>query len=174
MHIHTSAYLQIFLIGFMGSGKTYWGNKWANRAGLQFFDIDKIIEDEQTNIIAKIFEVDGEEHFRNLETEALKNLKHKTDIIVACGGGTPCFNDNINWMNNNGISVYLQSSANNILQRLLSEKETRPLIKNLQEEEMLFYITEKIKEREFFYRQATLTLQVDDLPPDYLPDFINL
>lgn len=170
----TSEYQRIFLAGFMGSGKTYWGKKWADASGFQFVDVDEIVEQEQGKTIANIFAQDGEEHFRNLETNVLRRLNNRNNIIVATGGGTPCFNDNISWMNENGTSVYLQSSAENILKRLISEKEKRPLIKNLQDEELLFYITEKIKEREPFYKQAEIILNVDNLAHNYFPEFLNI
>ncbi|MDB5223407.1 MAG: shikimate kinase [Chitinophagaceae bacterium] len=170
----TSEYQRIFLTGFMGSGKTYWGKKWADASGFQFVDVDEIVEQEQGKTIANIFAQDGEEHFRNLETNVLRRLNNRNNIIVATGGGTPCFNDNISWMNENGTAVYLQSSAENILKRLISEKEKRPLIKNLQDEELLFYITEKIKEREPFYKQAEIILNVDNLAHNYFPEFLNI
>ena len=162
-----------FLIGFMGSGKNYWGTKWAQASGYGFFDIDAMVELNEDKTIARIFAEDGEEYFRNLETIELRNFLNKKNFIAATGGGTPCFNDNISWMNENGTSVYLRSSPENILKRLVPEKEKRPLIKNLQNEELLFYITEKIKEREPFYNQAEIILNVDDLPQNYLPEFLN-
>lgn len=157
----------------MGCGKNYWGNKWAQKSGMEFFDIDEIIETDQQKTIAEIFATKGEDHFRDLETAALKNISNKANAIIATGGGTACYNDNITWMNENGISVYLQSRPQNILQRLVTEKEKRPLIKNLQDTELLFYITEKIKEREFFYQQATIILHVDELSPGYIPEFLK-
>lgn len=170
----TSEYQRIFLTGFMGSGKTYWGKKWSELSGLEYFDIDEIVEQQQGKTITKIFAEDGEDHFRNLETNILRSLSNKNNIIVATGGGTPCFNDNISWMNKNGTCVYLQSSSENILKRLKSEKEKRPLIKNLKDDELLFYITEKIKEREHFYNQAKIILNVDHLTQDYIPEFLNV
>jgi Shikimate kinase len=169
-----SLYQRIFLTGFMGSGKTYWGNKWAEKSGLQFFDIDEIVEEEQEKTIAEIFADEGEDHFRDLETTALRTFADKENTIIATGGGTPCFNDNITWMNENGTSVYLQSSPGNILKRLTSEREKRPLIKHLKDDELLFYISEKIKEREPFYQQAKIILNVDDLTENYLPEFIRI
>ncbi len=166
--------MKIFLIGFMGSGKTYWGRLWAEKSGLDFFDLDEIIETEQQKTIAEIFSEYGEDHFRELETITLRKFENKNNIIVATGGGTPCFNNNIAWMNENGTCVYLQSLPENILKRLEGEKEKRPLIKDRKEEELLFYITEKIKERELFYKQATIILNVDDLPQNYLPDFLKI
>jgi shikimate kinase len=174
MHISTSAYQHIFLIGFMGSGKTYWGNKWSQKSGVPFFDLDEIVEQEQEKMIAEIFAEKGEDHFRNLETEALRSFSVKENAIVATGGGTPCYNDNITWMNENGTSIYLQSSPENILQRVTPETEKRPLIKDLSKDELLFYITEKIKERESFYHEAKIILPVDELDGDYLPDFLKI
>lgn len=170
----TSEYQRIFLIGFMGSGKNYWGKLWSEKTGVEFVDIDELIEQQQEKTIGEIFAEYGEEHFRNLETIALRSLGNKKNIIIASGGGTPCFNDNISWMNEHGTSVYLQSSPENILKRLVNEKEKRPLIKNLQDEELLFYISEKIKERDFFYSKAEIILKVDELPENYIPEFLNV
>ena len=160
---------RFFLIGFMGSGKTFWGSRWARAAGMTFYDIDDIVEEEQEKTIADIFAEQGEQHFRDLETTVLRNFINQEGVVIACGGGTPCFNSNIEWMNNNGTSIYLSSSPASILQRLITEKEKRPLIKNLDNDELLFYITEKIKERDFFYRQANIIIDVDQLPEDYIP-----
>jgi len=178
MHTRTSANLHIFhshifLTGFMGSGKTYWGKKWAEHAGFDFFDLDEIVERDEGSSIADIFATYGEEYFRQLETHALRNFSRQKNFIVACGGGTPCFNDNISWMNNNGTAIYLRSAPANILKRLVNEKQKRPLIKNLDDDELLFYISEKIKEREVFYNRAQLVLDVDDLPENYLPDLLK-
>jgi shikimate kinase len=174
MQIGTSAYQKIFLIGFMGSGKTYWGNKWAESSGLDFFDIDEMVEAQQGKTAAQIFADDGEDFFRDLETLTLRNFADKKNVIVACGGGTPCYNDNVAWMNNSGTSIYLRSSPEKILNRLVTEPEKRPLIKNMQGAELLFYITEKIKEREQYYGRAKIILDVDDLDKNYLPDFLKI
>lgn len=170
----TSAYLRIYLIGFMGCGKTYWGNKWAALSGLSFFDIDGMVEEEQGKSAAEIFAEDGEERFRELETLALRSMGNTNNYIVATGGGTPCFNDNITWMNKNGTCIYLKSSPESIYKRLIHEKEKRPLIKGLQDEELLYYISEKIKEREIFYNQSEIIIDVDHLPKNYLPDFLKI
>jgi shikimate kinase len=171
--LDTTELRRVFLIGFMGSGKTYWGKKWAASSNLRFFDIDDKVEREQEKTIAEIFAEDGEDHFRNLETNALRSFANQQNVIVATGGGTPCFNDNITWMNGNGSCIYLHSSPEKIFQRLTSETEKRPLIKHLQNEELLFYIKEKIKEREPFYNRAEIILHVDDLPADYVPDILK-
>lgn len=170
----TSEYLRIFLIGFMGCGKTYWGKKWAELSGLTFFDIDDMVEQQEGKTAAEIFAEDGEDYFRELETMALRSLRGRNNFIAATGGGTACFNDNITWMNENGTCIYLQSSPQNIYNRLINEKKKRPLIKGLQGDELTFYITEKIKEREAFYNQSEIIIDVDNLPENYLPEFLKI
>ena len=165
--------MKIFLIGFMGSGKSFWGKKWAESSAYNFYDIDEMIEKEQEKTIEQIFAEDGEQFFRDLETTTLQGLRENENVIVATGGGSPCFNDNILWMNENGMTIYLQSSPKKILERLENETYKRPLIKHLDATEIEFYITEKIKEREFFYNQAKIILDVDPLPGNYLPEFLK-
>ncbi len=154
---------KIFLIGFMGVGKTYWGKIWAKQLNLDFFDLDEMIETEQGRSIASIFENEGEAYFRNLETAALQNFGEKKNFLVACGGGAACFNDNIRWMNKNGTSVYLSASPPFILSRVLKEKIKRPLIGKLNDTELLVYIEQKLTEREPFYKQAKHLLTADHL-----------
>jgi shikimate kinase len=103
MHISTSAYHPIFLIGYSGVGKTYWGKLWSELSGLTFYDLDDMVEEQNEKTISEIFASDGEEHFRNLETAALRTFVNSKNVIVATGGGTPCFNNNISWMNKNGL-----------------------------------------------------------------------
>jgi shikimate kinase len=153
----------IFLIGFMGSGKTYWGRIWARQQGLDFYDLDEVIEKKEGRTIAAIFEKDGEDHFRKIETIALKDLAEKENCIIACGGGTACFNDNMQWMNENGTTIYLSATPSYILSRVKEEKDKRPLINKHNEAELLFFIEQKLKEREPFYRQAQIILPVTEL-----------
>ena len=155
--------MKIFLIGFMGSGKTYWGKVWAQQNGLYFYDLDETIETKEGRSIATIFEKEGEAYFRSIETEALQHFSDKDACIIACGGGTACFNDNIQWMNEHGTTVYLAASPTYILSRVKEEKDKRPLINKLNEAELLFFIEQKLKEREPFYKQAQLILQVIEL-----------
>jgi shikimate kinase len=159
---------KIFLIGFMGSGKTYWGKKWAQQNELAFHDLDEIIEKEQGKTIAFIFEKEGEAYFRKLETNALQILSKTENCIIACGGGTPCFNDNINWMNEQGRTVYLSAAPQYLFNRIREEKDKRPLISKYNEAELLFFIEQKLKEREPFYKQASVILPVDALDENSL------
>ena len=159
---------KIFLIGFMGSGKSHWGKLWAQQTGMDFYDLDEIIETKQGKTIAAIFEKEGEPFFRELETEALLGFTGKDRCIVACGGGAPCFNDNMEWMNENGTTVYLSATPQFIFNHVIEEKAKRPLIKKLNEAELLFFIEQKLKEREPFYTQATFTLPADELDENSL------
>lgn len=98
---------KIFIIGFMGSGKTYWGKKWARQSGLAFFDLDEEIEKQEGKTIAAIFEEDGEDYFRKIEATALRAFTNNKNCLISCGGGTACFNNNMQWMNEHGATLYL-------------------------------------------------------------------
>lgn len=158
-----SGSIRIFLIGFMGSGKTHWGKIWAQESGLAFYDLDEVIEKENGKTIAAIFEQAGEDHFRKIETVALQAFAGTENCIIACGGGTACFNDNMPWMNEHGTTVYLSATPQYIFDRVLDDKEKRPLIKKHNEAELLFFIEQKLKEREPFYKQAKIILPVTEL-----------
>jgi shikimate kinase len=150
----------IFLIGFMGSGKTYWGKQWAAVSGLQFFDLDEMIEQEEKKSVAAIFAQDGEAYFRQRETAVIKTFAQQTNCIIACGGGTPCFNDNMQWMNDNGTTIYLAATPEEIIKRVVTEQEKRPLIKDLSQGDLSLFIEKKLKEREAFYSKAKIILPV--------------
>ena len=164
--------MKFFLIGFMGSGKSYWGRNWSQKYQLDFYDLDEVIEQEQQRTIAAIFEKDGEDRFRELETAALQTFSEKDNCIIACGGGTACFNDNMNWMNEHGTTVYLCATPQFIYDRVMEEQEKRPLISKLNQAELLFFIEQKLKEREPFYNQAKIIIQVQELNGDVVPEFI--
>lgn len=156
----------------MGSGKTFWGRKWSQKYYFDFFDLDEIIETDQKKTIKSIFETAGEARFREIESSCLQSFSEKDNCIIACGGGTACFNDNIQWMNENGTTVYLSASPQYIYDMVLEEKEKRPLISRLNQSELLFYIQQKLKERESFYRLASVILPVEQINEEFVPDFI--
>jgi shikimate kinase len=158
--------MKIFLIGFMGSGKTHWGKLWAVKSGMQFVDLDDIIEQQEKKTITEIFEQNGEAYFRQLETDTLKTFSKRANCIIACGGGTPCFNDNMQWMNANGTTVYLSATPDDILKRVINEQAKRPLVKDFSPEELKDFIENKLKEREAFYSQAKITLPVTGIDSD--------
>lgn len=156
----------IFLIGFMGSGKSYWGKLWAAKAGMLFFDLDEMIEAEEKKSVAAIFEQDGEAYFRQRETAVLKTFTQQSNCIIASGGGTPCFNNNMQWMNDNGITIYLSATPGDIYKRVITEQEKRPLIKDFSPEDLTAFIEKKLKERESIYSQAKIILPVSAIDAD--------
>jgi len=165
--------MKFFLIGFMGSGKSHWGRIWAKQTGLAFYDLDEIVEAGQGRSVASIFEKDGEGFFRGLETEALLGFAGKDNCIVACGGGAACFNNNMDWMNEQGTTVYLSATPQFIFNHVIDEQHKRPLIKKLNKAELLFFIEQKLKEREPFYSQAAYVLPVAELRENSL-SLINI
>ena len=162
-----------FLIGFMGSGKSHWGRLWAAANQLSFIDLDEVIETKENKTIAEIFETNGEEHFRKLEAAALRKCGDLHNTLIACGGGTPCFHKNIEWMNEHGITIYISSKSIEILDRVMEEKEKRPLLKKLNQAELLFYIEQKLKERESFYSQAKITVESGELAENSFPKILS-
>lgn len=160
----------IFLVGFMGSGKTHWGLRWAGHLQRTFVDLDQLIERNEQLSVADIFEKNGEEYFREKEAEALRSLKDEKNMLISCGGGAPCFKDNMSWMNETGITVFLEGSPKFLLQNIIKEPVARPLLKNMNEAEMLFFIEKKLAERNEFYRQAKLTVNAEEIGEDTIKD----
>ena len=156
----------------MGSGKTHWGRIWADHHGMAFTDLDALIEQAQHQTISAIFEEKGEAHFRELEAATLRSLTD-TAGIIACGGGAACFHNNMPWMNEHGICVYLSASPQQLLDQVMGEREQRPLIKKLNKAELLFFIEQKLKEREPFYKQAEISLPIESLAIQSLEAYIT-
>ncbi len=162
--------MKIFLIGFMGCGKSYLGKVLAEKLGFLFVDLDSIIEntvtlerDDDKSVkggrIGEIFEKFGETHFRKIESERLRGLQKWDDVVIATGGGAACFNDSMAWMNENGMTVYLKTNPYLLLERLLSQTEARPLLRGKSRNELLDFITTKVSEREKFYLQAHIVVE---------------
>lgn len=146
----------IFLIGFMGSGKSYWGKQLGQALKVPFFDLDERIEENEGRPITEIFAAEGEEYFRRKESEVLMLLTETHDnFVMATGGGTPCFFNNIDYMNKMGTTIWINCSVNCLFDRLRDEKTSRPLLKELTEDQMKGYITKKLGDRKIFYQQAT-------------------
>ena len=154
--------MKIFLIGFMGSGKTYWGRVWAAANGLEFYDLDEMIEKEEGRSVSSVFEENGEEYFRQKESFLLKSFFGKKNFLLACGGGTPCFQDNMEWMLDNGTTIFLDASPKFLLEKLKGDN-SRPLINLMTETELLTFIEQKLQERAPFYNRAEIILPVDEL-----------
>ncbi|HJY23543.1 MAG TPA: shikimate kinase, partial [Hanamia sp.] len=111
----------IFLIGFMGSGKSYWGKVWAKENGYSFYDLDAKIEQAFKMTVEQIFEKHGEEKFREIERLYLRKFENKKKYLLASGGGTPCFFDNMEWMQQHGLVIYLKASPQYLLEKVMDE-----------------------------------------------------
>tara|TARA_B100000508_G_scaffold141026_1_gene145329 strand:- start:113784 stop:114296 length:513 start_codon:yes stop_codon:yes gene_type:complete len=149
---------KIFLIGFMGVGKSTIGKRLAKKLGYKFIDTDQLIESEQGKSINDIFKDSGESTFRDLETSALERITdNEIKSVVSVGGGLPCFNNNMEVMNQNGITIYLQRPAKELFHRLLQGKDKRPLLKGKTEDQLMDYIESMLNDRSIYYNQATIT-----------------
>ncbi len=145
----------VFLIGFMGSGKTSYGKIVAEALSLPFYDLDEVIEMNAKRTVAEIFETDGEKAFREIESSALISLFHLENAIIATGGGAPCHHNHMEMMNRKGITIYIKQSPQQLMTNLLdTDLSIRPLIANLNKTELKSYISNKLKERESFYAKA--------------------
>lgn len=148
----------IFLVGFMGSGKTTWGKKIAAALNLPFIDLDQQIVNHIGMSIPEYFDLHGEEHFRKLENDFLKKQYGKSGII-STGGGAPCYYDNMEWIVNNGIALYLYHTPKSLWSRLSqSDVNKRPVLKGLSGEELLSFIETKLNERAPYYEQAHIKI----------------
>ena len=158
--------MRIFLLGFMGSGKTFTGSRVAMQMGCSFLDLDDKIEAYHGKSIPEIFRDEGESHFRLLEREALHRMAAFPEAVISCGGGTPCFFDNVRWMNDHGITIYLRASPEILYQRLLPQRQQRPLLSRLKDEDLLDFIRSKLRDREKFYLQANYSIDQDSPDSD--------
>jgi shikimate kinase len=151
---------KIFFIGFMGSGKSTLGKKVANKLGLDFFDLDEEIVKGEGVSVSEIFQQKGEMYFRNLETDYLKQFTEKSgQFLLALGGGTPCFNNNMGLVNEHGLSVYLKYNAGMLHSRLVNAKSSRPLLRDKSDKELKHYIELTLTEREQYYSQAEIIIE---------------
>ena len=157
--------MKIFLIGYMASGKTTFGKKLSKTLDLQFIDLDDRIEEKSGRTIKHIFETDGEDIFRKLESDTLKStIQNENNFVLATGGGTPCFYDNIKLMLKNGVTVYLELDIKTLVNRLVSSKIYRPLIWGKTESELKEYAEKMLTKRNPYYNQAHII--IDELNPD--------
>jgi shikimate kinase len=165
--------MKIYLIGFMGCGKSHWGKQLSEKLKLPFFDLDEEIVKEENKTITEIFAKEGEEYFRHKEKDVLYTLTEKHhSFVLATGGGTPCFFNNIEYMNKNGTSVWFNCSVECLYSRLIKEKAQRPLIRNLSDNELRTFIIRKFGDRKIFYRQASVIINEDDITLDNIVDTI--
>lgn len=153
----------------MGSGKTHWGRILSEKLDLRFFDLDDQITEHTGKTIPEIFAEQGEEQFRLLEKDLLHIITESHDsFIMACGGGTPCYFNSIEYMNNAGTTVWINTPLDIVFGQLIQEKDQRPLIKDLADEQLKGFITKKFADRSIYYGQADIfvnehPVQTDDL-----------
>ena len=152
---------RIILIGYMGAGKTTVGKALAKELGIPFYDLHWYIENRRRKTVSEIFADVGEEGFRQIEHNMLHEVAEFEDVIISCGGGTPCFFDNMEYMNQQGMVVYLQASPEVLHGHLKMGKTERPLLKGKSDEELMAFIKEQLKKREPFYTQAKYHVNVD-------------
>jgi len=153
--------MRIFLTGYMGSGKTTVGRPLAKALGLRFIDMDHYLTDTRHKTIPELFEEFGESGFRNVEREILTELISLDEVVIATGGGAPCFFDNMDAMNRAGHTIYLQVSPEGLAARLKHGRDKRPLLRGKNDKELLDYIRTALSARETFYRQARIIVDCD-------------
>lgn len=153
----------------MGCGKTYWGRQLGKQLQLPFFDLDTVIEEKEEKTITAIFEQEGEERFRLLEKEVLHLLTEShASFVMATGGGTPCYYKNIDYMKSMGIVVWINCSVDCLHGRLLRQKAKRPLIKDLDDDQLRSFIVKKMADRKIYYQQAHISFSDDQIKLDQL------
>ena len=158
----------------MGSGKSSLGRKLAQFLNYKFLDLDKLIEKETEMSIADYFRQNGEDKFREVERDVLRQTNSEENVVIATGGGAPCYFDNIDWMNTQGKTVYLSMESKELANRLINSKSERPLIKGLNYEELVNFICLKLGTREPFYRKAQYIVSGLDLTEEKLVGYLDL
>ena len=162
---------KIFLLGFMGCGKSTLGKHLAKALGWEFIDLDDFFEKKFKTTVPLFFKEFGETGFRDGERAALQELKDIDKAVIATGGGAPCFFDNIDFMNNHGVTLYMKVSPEVLAQRLTNSKNVRPLVQGKTGDELIAYIKEKLQSREPFYNRANIIADAEVLN---LSDYIRV
>ena len=158
----------LFLVGFMGSGKSSVGRRIAAALGYDFVDTDKVIEESTGVTISEIFAYEGEEGFRSRERELLESLPASGNVIVATGGGMPCVGDNLELMQQRGKVIYFKLSPERLVARLGRGRARRPKIAGMNDEELLAYISTLLPQREVWYERADVVIDCNGANDDYL------
>jgi len=162
----------IFLIGFMGCGKTTWARKLAAKLECEFMDLDHVLEAKVGMTIPEYFSTHGEDNFRQLESEVLKQTEYPANAVISAGGGLPCFFDNMDWMNSQGKSIYIKLSPKTLADRLENAKTIRPVLQGKKGDELVAFIEGKLAEREPYYLQATCVVDGIDMSVEKLEEAI--
>lgn len=152
---------RIIIIGYMGAGKTTVGRALAAELGIEFYDLDWYIESRMRKTVKQLFDEVGEEGFRKIEHNMLHEVAEFENVVISCGGGTPCFFDNMAYMNQQGDTVYLKANPEILYKHLKMGKSVRPLLLNKTPEEVQVFITEQLANREPYYSRAKYTVNVN-------------
>ena len=153
--------VRIIIIGYMGAGKTTVGKALARTLKLPFYDLDWYIEGRMRKTVAQLFAERGEEGFRQVERNMLHQVAAFEDVVISCGGGTPCFFDNMEYLNAQGETIYLKATPEVLYKHLQMGKTVRPLLRDKTPEETLDFINSQLAHREPFYNKAHHTLDVN-------------
>ena len=151
---------RIILIGYMGSGKTTVGRALAKELGMQFYDLDWYIESRRRKTVPQLFAEKGEQGFREIERFMLHEVAEFEDVVISCGGGTPCFFDNLDYLNQQGDVVWLKATPEVLYKHLLMGKTERPLLKGKTPDELITFIRQQLEQRELFYGKAQHVVDV--------------
>ena len=150
--------MRIFLVGFMGAGKSVIGRRLAKSLNISFYDLDEEIESRYKMSVSSIFKKYDEACFRKLETSVLESFSEKDNYVLSCGGGTPCFDDNMELMNSLGTTIYIKVQAEELASRISASYHKRPLTEGKSDEELECYVRETLTVREQFYSMAKITV----------------
>ena len=154
---------RIFIVGYMGSGKTTVGKRLAELLSLSFVDLDAFIENKHRKTVSVLFAENGEDGFRKIENRVLHEVAEFEDVVISTGGGTPCFSNNMEMMNRTGVTIYLKACPEDLANHLLASKTVRPLIAGKSKEELIPFIAEHLAHRECYYSKAQIVYHTDHL-----------
>ncbi|MGV3538461.1 MAG: shikimate kinase [Rufibacter sp.] len=157
---------KVFLVGMPGCGKSTVGKGLAQRLGYAFLDLDTLVEEREKLTVAQVFEQHGQDYFRQAEAAALRSvLDLEGGVVLATGGGAPCFHENMAFMVQHGHTIYLKVSPAELVRRLsVFDLQVRPLLRDKTPDELLRYLSQTLAQREVFYNLAPFVVDVDGLP----------
>lgn len=155
--------MKVFLIGMMGSGKSFWKKSLSEKLKTGGYDLDQVITSVEEQSIPEIFESEGETYFRKTESKLLRWFGEKKSFVLATGGGTPCFHQNMEWMNQQGLTIWLNESIEVLVERLSTEMDHRPLLNHLDSSHLTQFLKNQLEERLPFYSQSKIILTSKDI-----------
>ena len=166
--------MRVFLIGYMGVGKSTIGKKLAKRLGLKFIDLDDYITSNEYASIDQVIENIGEDYFRNIERHYLLEVTQMEGVLISTGGGTPCFFDHMTLINDSGVSVYLKMDEKSLTNRLKNGMDNRPLLKGKNPEDLEGFIEDHLNGRKPFYEQAHIIFDALNMNSERIEELAEL